>query len=174
MKENRISAKEYLDNNELLEVVNYIPYVNKVDIIDAIMREVCRNVNGTYTLDSVLLDRIKTQIFIEYYTNLDLSVLYEGMDGYDLLTSAYERELLIDKFRKEYEELERILGLRLNDYIRDKASVKGVLHYKLEHIIDTIDLRVPNIIEGINKIDVQSIMETIGVVLDGLAPSNEI
>lgn len=167
--ENKISVKEYLDNKALLRVKNYIPYVNKVAIIDAIMKEVSKNINGTYSLDSVLLDRIKMQIFIESYTNLDLSIMDNELDGYDLLKLNKEFYLLLDTFNDEYKELEEILKLRVNDYIRDKASVKGTLSYKVDHLLDYIDMKFPSIIDTINGIDVQTIISNIANALDKIS-----
>ena len=164
----KISVKEYIDNKDLLTVRTYIPYSEKVKIIDSVMKQVCVSINGTYNLDSVLLDRVKTQIFIEQCTNLDLSIMYDNLDGYDLLKYYDEFNYIMYLIDEEFEELERILQLRINDFIRDKASVKGILSYKIEKVIDSINVSIPSIIERIEKIDMESMAKNFSLVLDNL------
>jgi hypothetical protein len=165
----KVSVSDYLLNKEILDVKLYIPYSKKVDIIDAILNEVCVNTNGLFSLDSVVLDRVKIQIFIETYTNLDLSLINEDdLDGYDLLIMNNELNNIINKFDTEYQELERILNLRLTDYLRDKSSLKGFFNYKLEKFIDFIDYKVSNLIDGINTLDVEKVTKSISIVLDNI------
>ena len=165
---NKISVKEYLENNELLEVIDYISYVDKVNIVDSIMKQVCVSINSTYNLDSVLLDRVKTQIFIEKCTNLDLSIIDENLDGYDLLKKTGNFDKIINLINNELLEFERILQLRINDFIRDKASVKGILSYKIEKVIDCINVKTPTILERIENIDVKSMINNFSLTLDKL------
>lgn len=173
-KNNRISVKDYLQDKDLLKFKKYIPYSKKVNIIDSIMKEVCRNMNGLYSIDSVLLDRIKKQIFIEQLTNLNLSIIDNetGLDGYDLLyyTDAIKDiDLLISS---EFMELDRLLKLRINDYLRDKTTLKGFLNYKTDHVLNYIDLKLPELIESINKIDIKSIIDNFATALDKINVKN--
>lgn len=168
-KNKRISVEEYLLNKELLEVKKYVPYANKVLLIDAILKEVCFNKNGLFTLDSVVLDRVKLQIFIEEYTNLNLSIKNQNeLNGYDLLIMNREFDNVIDKFKDEFKELERILNLRLDDYLRDKSSLKGFLNYKIERIIGFLDYKTNNLIETINNVDVDKLTNSLSTILDNI------
>lgn len=162
----KISVKQYLENKELLKLNNYIPYHKKVKIIDSIMKQVCIVINGTYNLDSVLLDRVKMQIFIEQCTNLDLSIMFENMDGYDLLKKEKYYDLILFDIQDELTEFERILQLRIDDFIRDKASVKGILNYKIESMYNYINLKIPEVLDRVEKIDIESITKNFSMVLD--------
>lgn len=165
----RISVKEYLDNKELLELRGYIPYHQKVNIVDSTLKQVCIAINGTYNLDSVLLDRIKMQIFIEQCTNLDLGIMFEDLDGYDLLKKEHCFDDILQKIKDEIKEFENILQLRISDFIRDKASVKGILSYKIESMRDYFNLKIPEVLDRIDKIDVKSITQNLSLVLDKIA-----
>lgn len=166
MSENKISVSEYLNNNELLEIKEYIPYAEKVNIVDSIMRQVCRNMSGLYSIDSVLLDRVKKQIFIEQLTNLDLSILSNNLDGYDLLMVSNDMEEILLFVIDEYKELDRILELRVKDFLRDKTSISGFLHYKTERVLDYINSNVPVLLDRIDKIDTKSIIDSLSKSLD--------
>ena len=166
MSENRISVSEYLDNRELLEIKRYIPYAEKVNIVDSIMKQVCRNMSGLYSIDSVLLDRVKKQIFVEQLTNLDLSILSDNLDGYDLLMVNRNLEDILSLITDEYKELDRILKLRIDDFLRDKTSMNGFLHYKTERILDYINSNIPVLIDKVEKIDTKSIIDSIGKSFD--------
>lgn len=164
----KISVKEYLENEKLLKVVGYIPYVEKVNIVDSIVKQIYVVINGTYNLDSVLLDRVKSQIFIEQCTNLNLSIIdeEENLDGYDLLKKTDKYDIVIRYIENEVNELERILKLRIDDFIRDKASVKGILSYKTEKILDCVKTEIPSLIDYIEKIDIESIVNGLSLALD--------
>ena len=154
----KISVSNYLLNKDLLKVINYITFENKVVVVDSILKELCFNNNGLYTLDSVMLNRVKTQIYIEQYTNLDLNIENEeGLNGYDLLVRTNELDNLINTFRNEYNIIENILELRLSDYLRDKSSIKGFLHYKSERIINFIIDKVNNLNENLDKKEIEKI-----------------
>jgi hypothetical protein len=165
---NKISVKEYLDNKKLLKLKGYIPYAEKVNIIDSIVSQIYIVINGTYNLDSVLLDRVKSQIFIEQCTNLNLSIIEEeeNLDGYDLLKKTYTYEEIMKYIEAEVNELERILQLRIDDFIRDKASVKGVLNYKTEKILDCVKTEIPSLINRVENIDAESVINTFSLLLD--------
>lgn len=166
MSENKISVSEYLNNKELLEIKEYIPYAEKVNIVDSIMRQVCRNMSGLYSINSVLLDRVKKQIFIEQLTNLDLSILHDNLDGYDLLMVNNDIEEILFSVIDEYKELDRILELRVKDFLRDKTSISGFLHYKTERVLDYINSNVPVLLDRIDKIDTKSIIDSLSKSLD--------
>ncbi len=170
---NKISVKEYLNNEEKLIVKKYIPYERKVLIVDSILKQVCANINGFYKLDSVLLDRIKDQIIIEQTTNLDLKIVEDGLDGYDLLLMNDRLDSLIEIINKEYLQFDKILSLRISDYLKFKSSVSGFLHYKTEYILDWMENKSIDIINKLNDIDVERLVRTFSNTLDGIIKKNK-
>ena len=173
MSKKKISVSEYIKNNELLETIKYIPYAKKVNIVDSIMKQTCRNMSGLYSIDSVLLDRIKKQIFIEQLTNLDLSVMSNNLDGYDLLMMESDIENILLAIEEEYKELDRILKLRISDFLRDKTSISGFLHYKTERVLDYINSNIPLLLDKLDKIDTKSIIDSLSKSLDMIIKQNQ-
>lgn len=129
-----LSVEEYINNKSLLELT-YVVHDQKVEIVDTIMEEIIKESDGFYTLDSTLLERVKTQIFIESCTNLDLSILGEqNMGGYDLLCYYDELDDLIELLSTEYKRFDAILALKLKDYYSDKASTRAFA-FSLKNIL---------------------------------------
>lgn len=123
----KISVKEYLENNELLELV-YIPYEQKKEICSVILEQCSKVVSDYNTIDSVLLDRVKKEVFITSITNLDFSITNElGLDGYDQLCYDDDLSDLIVICGYLYNQFNEILELMLKDYYNNEASLRGYI-----------------------------------------------
>lgn len=159
--ENKISIKDYLENKELLEI-NYIPYEERVEICNVILDQ-CTSVFEDYnTLNSVLLERVKTEIFISYITNLDFSIKDEnGLDGYDQLCFMDELDDLIYTCGYLYEQFEDILALMINDYYHNIASTRGYLNTLKTSILNWFAILKRDANEYINSIDLKAIADKI-------------
>lgn len=155
---NKITCEEYRNNPELLKVVEYIPYDAKITIIDSILKELVNNESGFYTLDSVLLDRIKVSIYIHTYTNIDLNFYCENLDGYDYMCKHDLVDEIISKFSKEYERLESILSLRIKDFYLTDGSLRGLLSHKINYIVDGVS-SFGSSLENLNTSDIKNILD---------------
>jgi len=81
-KENndKISVAEYLNNKELL-VLTYLPFDTKMEIVSNIINSVTNSVGG---LNTTLMRRVSTEVFIESITNIDLNIVDENnLKGFD-------------------------------------------------------------------------------------------
>lgn len=158
---NKISVKEYLENKEILEL-NYIPYEQRVEICNVILDQ-CTSIFEDYnTLNSVLLERVKTEIFISYITNLDFSIKDENeLDGYDQLCLNNELDALIYECDYLYEQFENILELMLNDYYHNIASTRGYLNTLKTKILDWFSILKRDVHEYIENLDSKAIANNI-------------
>lgn len=79
---NKISVTEYINNNDLL-VVTYLPFDTKMNIVSHILNSIISSVGG---LNTSLLRRISTEVFINSITNIDMNIEDEnGLRGFDTL-----------------------------------------------------------------------------------------
>ena len=126
MNENKISVAEYLEDNELLEI-KYTPYDVKSSIVDVILSQVTTK-EEINKIDSALLYRISTQVFIEAITNIDMSIVSEeNISGFDLLCLYDELDSLIDTIAEEFDRFEDILQLKVDDFHRYNTSTSATL-----------------------------------------------
>ena len=115
----KISVKEYVDNNELLEV-GYLPFDRKMEIAGYVLRGVTQALGG---LNSSMLRRVATEVFIENITNIDLNIEDEnGLKGFDQLCYSRELDKLLLYLGDEYTEMKRILDEYVSDYIRTETN----------------------------------------------------
>ena len=126
----KISINEYLNDKSLLEI-NYIPFHQKKQIVDDIISEV---INSSGKIDTTLIRRISTEIFISVLTNINMGLEDEnGLQGYDQLLYTDELDGLINLIGNGYFELKKILDEQISDYIRNDSNpipvLEGILSY---------------------------------------------
>ena len=169
--ENKISVKEYLDNKEKLALI-YVPYERKVNICDVILSQVL-NKDGFATIDSVLLERVKTQIIIESMSNLDLSIQNEsGLNGYDLL--SLNNELEVFEVNPEFEKFNKIIDLRLKDFYNENASLRGYLKYLVDKANNRLATIKADFSEFVHNLDSKAIAGQISdVISESMKKSKE-
>ena len=162
----KITVSEFRQDPSKLEINDYIPYIKKIELIDLIMGQVTTNNNGFYTIDSLLLDRIFTQIIIENCSNLSLRETdIDGLDGYDQLIKYGLLDSVISKFIDEWNEFKRILNFRINDYKENKASTRSYLNSKVESIYEFICDKIPKFV---NSIDTDKIISKLSNQIEEL------
>ena len=78
----KISVYDYYNDNNKLEIT-FTPFDTKLQIVSNIISEVIKSVGG---INTSLLRRISTEIFIETITNIDMKIQDEnGLSGFDQL-----------------------------------------------------------------------------------------
>ena len=168
---NKISVEEYLDNKEKLALI-YVPYERKLKICDVILSQVL-NKDGFATIDSVLLERVKTQIIIESISNLDLSITNEsGLNGYDLL--SLNNELEVFEVNPEFEKFNKIIELRLKDFYNENASLRGYLNYLVDKANNKISTIKEYFSEFVQNLDSKAIAGQISdIISESMKKSKE-
>lgn len=159
--ENRISVKKYLENKEDLELI-YVPHSKKVDVCKLIIEQCASHDKGYNSLDSVLLDRVKTEIFLEAITNLDLTDVDEnGLEGYDQLCMYDELDELIEECGYLYYQFDYMLDMMVYDYNHNEASLKGWLNNLKTTIVEKVTLWRERTTEYIENLDAKEIADKI-------------
>jgi hypothetical protein len=165
MNENKISVSEFLETPELLEV-GYTPYDKKVDIVDVILSQVIVN-DEVEKIDSALLKRIKTQIFIESITNIDMSIESDdGLNGYDELCLLDELDMLIELIYDEYSRFEEILELKLQDFYRYKTSTSATMLSLKNNFLKFAKEKYDEISNMIDNIDTHALSDKLKVFIN--------
>lgn len=166
MSENKISVSEYLDNRELLEI-NYTPYDIKENIVDVILSQVIVKKDELQKINSVLLNRVSTHIFIESITNIDMSVKSENnLDGYDELCFNNELEELLEIIDDEYSRFEYILKLKIDDLNRYSNSTSATILSLKKSIVNFIKQKSDEVNQFITSIDTQAISNNLKVLIN--------
>lgn len=162
---NKISVSEYLNNKELLEV-NYTPYDVKEKIVDVVLSQVITN-DEMQKINSALLDRVSTQIFIEAITNIDMSVKSEnGLDGYDELCMNNKLDELVYVIGVELSRFRDILDLKVEDFYRYSNSTSATLLSLKNLFVNFINKKSIEINELINDIDTHAISDKLKVLIE--------
>jgi hypothetical protein len=165
MSENKISVSEYLNNKELLEI-NYTPYDIKNNIVDAILSQVTVK-DGLHKINSVLLNRVSTHIFIESITNIDMSIKSDkNLDGYDELCFNNELEELLEIINDEYSRFKYILKLKIDDLNRYSNSTSATLVSLKKSVVEFIKQKSDEINQFITNIDTQAISDNLKVLIN--------
>ena len=91
-----------------------------MEIAGYVLRGVTQALGG---LNSSMLRRVATEVFIENITNIDLNIEDEnGLKGFDQLCYSRELDKLLLYLGDEYTEMKRILDEYVSDYIRTETN----------------------------------------------------
>lgn len=168
MEENKISVHEYLDDAEKLEVT-YIPFDDKLKIVSKIIRGI---INSTGGLNSSLLRRISTEVFIESITNIDLSIEDEdNLSGFDQLCYHRELDKLIALLGDEYKEFKRILDEHVDDYVRIETNPAVTINAIYDQIMERIGSMLDYLSNQIQNVDIEELTTTLsqlGIINGGV------
>jgi hypothetical protein len=130
-----------------LEIKEYISIKEKKQLVKNIIDTCILYEDGVYKFDDTdkyICFIMKT---IEAYTNIELSEDIE--DDYDILCRAKILEIVIDTFKKEYEEVNVLLQMKC-DYILSGNNIES----QVGRFLDTLMNAVNNIVNVISeKID---------------------
>lgn len=160
----KISVEMYLGNKSLLQLTDYIPYEQKVGIVENIFANLVKDDNGYKTMNTALLTRVEQQVFIEHCTNLNLSEIgSDGLNGYDELIKSHTLNEVIENISDEYNRFIEIMNMKLNDFYRYDSSVYGLINNKSRYIYETFMNRV---ISAIQQIDAEKIVSGFENILD--------
>ncbi len=91
--------------NDLIKPIKYIPYDDKIKIIDSVL-------NGNYKTDypTARIYKEFTSAIISAYTNLEM-----GKDGYDILCETGLLNYVLNSFKSECEVMTGLLNMCLKD-----------------------------------------------------------
>lgn len=119
-----------------IEVKSYLGIKDKKSLIDLIINECILFEDGIFKFDEIDKYICFTMRVIEAYTNLELSGDIE--EDYDVLCRAGLLEMVIDTFKKEYEEVNILLQMK-SDYILSENNLSAQIGKFLSGLSDKID-----------------------------------
>lgn len=158
MNENKISVMDYVNDNDLLEV-SYIPYDEKMQIVSHVFNSVINSVGG---LNTSILRRISTEVFLESITNIDLGVEDEnGLKGFDQLCYLGELDQLKIFLGNEYIEFQKILDEYVQDYIRMETNPALTINAIYNQLSEYAKIAMDYISNQIQNVDVDQVAETV-------------
>lgn len=162
MDNNKISVMDYLEDNSLL-TASYIPFDEKMSIVSKIMSGLINTIGG---LNTSMLRRISTEVFIESITNIDMKITDEnGLSGFDQLCYKDELDNLKNILGNEYEEFERILDERVDDYVRTETNPAITINAIYSQVADMISKALELISQKVKDIDVEELTNNISQLI---------
>lgn len=158
MENNKITVQDYLNNKDLLEAT-YIPFEEKLTIVSNAIRSSVEALGG---LNTTMLRRVTTEIFIDAITNLDLVTVDDnGLSGYDQLCYKDELYPLINRLGNEYEEFQKILDERIDDYIRTETNPAITINAIYAQVTEMFGNIVEILSQQIQNINVEQLLSSI-------------
>lgn len=135
---NKMLKQEQLQTvlQKQLEVKDYIGIKDKKKLVDNIINECILFEDGIYKFDDIdkyICFIMKT---IAAYTNLELSDDIE--EDYDILCSARILDLIVNTFKKEYDDVNILLQMKC-DYILSNNNIEAQVGKFLNELSEKID-----------------------------------
>lgn len=157
MTENKISVTQYMENGNLLEI-SYVPYDQKVEIVEAIIPSIVRYGIDVQRIDTALLQRVSCEIFIESITNIDMTLPDQhGLSGYDTLCLNNVLDDLLYEISAEYDRFMEILSYKIKDFEKQHNSTSAVILYLKNKLINFGKTKTDELFNRINNLDTQKL-----------------
>ena len=146
-----------------LEVKKYLSIKQKRALVESIVNECILYEDGIFKFDDIDKYLCFTMRVIETYTNLELSADFE--DDYDLLCQSGLLEIIINTFKKEYDDINILLQMKCDYILSDNALYVqlGKFLKDLNEKLDTASSILANKVEGI---DTDKISAKVGKLFD--------
>lgn len=120
-----------------IETKKYVGIKEKKALVEAIVNECILFDGGVFKFDDIEKYICFTMRVIEAYTNLELSNDME--DDYDLLCQNGLLEIVVDTFKKEYEEINILLQMKCEYYLGNN-SIESQIGSFLDGILDKVGI----------------------------------
>lgn len=154
-----------------LNVKEYLGIKAKKNLIDSIVSECILYDNGVFKFDDIDKYICFTMRTIEAYTTLELSDDIEN--DYDLLCQSGLLEMVVNTFKKEYDDVNILLQMKCA-YILSDNNIEAQVGKFLTELLDKVDVFVnalSNKVDGfsfdnlpINEKDLNKLLEFVGKV----------
>lgn len=119
-----------------LDVKGYISIKAKKDLVESIVNECVLYDEGVFKFDDIEKYVCFTMRVIEAYTNLELSDDIEN--DYDLLCESKLLDIIIETFKKEYDDVNILLQMRC-EYILSGNNIEAQVGKFLTNLSEKID-----------------------------------
>lgn len=137
-----------------IETKKYLPIKQKKELIESIVNECVLYEDGVYKFDDIDKYICFTMRVIEAYTNLELSNDLE--EDYDMLCEASLLDLIINTFKKEYDEVNILLQMKC-EYILTSNSLESQVGRFLDGILEKIDVLANALSNKVDNFDMSNL-----------------
>lgn len=134
-----------------LEVKKYLSIKDKKALVEEIISECILYSDGVFKFNDIDKYICFTMKTIAAYTNLELSDDIE--DDYDVLCESGLLDLVINSFKKEYDDVNILLQMKC-DYILSGNSVESQVGRFLDNILDKVDVLVDVLSNAVKDFDI--------------------
>lgn len=133
-----------------LEVKDYVSFSTKKNLIGSIVDECVLYENGMFKFNDIDKYVCFTMRVIETYTNLEFTDDIEA--DYDLLCESKILDLIINTFKKEYDDVNILLQMQC-DYVLSNNSIGSQFGRFLDGILDKVDVLVDAFANKVDGLD---------------------
>lgn len=118
-----------------LDIIEYIPFTKKIDIINNIISEIVEEVDGVKKINSVAQYMAFMIAMLSSHTTLEFDDMY---DDYDALNKYGLIEQIVALFQKDFAECETLLKMLVSDELADN-NLNVIIGKFLNGILSKLD-----------------------------------
>lgn len=137
-----------------LEAKDYVSFATKRNLVSSIVNECILYENGMFKFNDIDKYVCFTMRVIETYTNLEFTDDLEV--EYDLLCEAKIIDLIINTFKKEYDDVNILLQMQC-DYVLSNNSIGSQVGRFLDGILEKVDVLVDTLANKANDFDLNNL-----------------
>ena len=148
---------------KVLEVKKYLGIKEKKALVEAIVDECILYEDGIFKFDDIDKYLCFTMRTIEAYTNLELAADYE--EDYDLLCQSGLLEMVVDTFKKEYDDVSILLQMKC-DYVMSDNALSVQIGRFLKDLNGKLDAVSEVLVNKVGEIDTNKLGSGFGKLFD--------
>lgn len=137
-----------------IETKKYLPIKQKKELIESIVNECILYEDGTYKFDDIDKYICFTMRVIAAYTNLELSDDIE--DDYDVLCEAGLLDMVVNTFKKEYDEVNILLQMKC-DYVLSSNSLEAQVGKLFDGVLEKLDIITQALANKVDGFDINNL-----------------
>ena len=137
-----------------IETKKYLPIKQKKELIESIVNECILYEDGVYKFDDIDKYICFTMRVIAAYTNLELSDDIE--DDYDVLCEAGVLDMVINTFKKEYDEVNILLQMKC-DYVLSSNSLEAQVGKLFDGVLEKLDIITQALANKVEGFDINNL-----------------
>lgn len=137
-----------------IETKKYLPIKQKKELVESIVNECILYEDGVYKFDDIDKYICFTMRVIAAYTNLELSDDIE--DDYDVLCEAGILDMVINTFKKEYDEVNILLQMKC-DYVLNSNSLEVQVGKLFDGVLEKLDIITQALANKVEGFDINNL-----------------
>ena len=137
-----------------IETKKYLPIKQKKELVESIVNECILYEDGVYKFDDIDKYICFTMRVIAAYTNLELSNDIE--DDYDVLCEAGILDMVINTFKKEYDEVNILLQMKC-DYVLNSNSLEVQVGKLFDGVLEKLDIITQALANKVEGFDINNL-----------------